>query len=75
MTEEQYILLSPYKNDLNEWCVKQSNVNTERLRAIGAIYYQLFPNAKPINYSCRACVNEFMNLTFNVLRSYESTIS
>lgn len=75
MTEEQYTLLSPYKNDLEEWCVKQSNVNATRLRAIGAVYCQLFPNSKPINYACRACVSEFMHLTFNVLRAYESTIS
>ena len=75
MTEEQYTLLSPYKNDLEEWCVKQSNVNGIKIRAIWQIRSQFDQYLKPLNYSCYNCVNAFMHETFNILRKHESTIS
>jgi len=74
MNEDIYKALVVYKPDLEGWCAKQDNVLPAKCRAIGHIRDMIFPNMKPVNYSCYSCVNEMMHLMFNVLRSYEDTI-
>lgn len=74
MNEAIYLEILPYKVHLQVYCVERSNVPVDKLRAIGDIYQKIF-GKKNINYGCKGCVDEIMHGVYNLLKTYENTIS
>jgi len=75
ITEAIYLELIAYRAELFAWCVARANVSGDKLRALGALRQKIYNDKKPINYSCRGCVDSFMRDLYNLLKAYENTIS